>query len=103
MAKAKGMRGVQRGVNKANVSLQSIASVLDNQSQMLQQIQDNSAQVQDNKSGGGTAVLQSIQIARAQLQLQRDTNNHLKKIQEAANKQIEALQKNNKDWKSAKW
>ena len=101
MAKKGPMKGVQRGVAKANVSLQSIAAVLDQQTQMLQQIQDNSAQVQDDKSGGSSsAQLIAIQVARAQLQLAKESNNHLKAMHVAANKQIEALQKGNKDWKS---
>lgn len=93
------MRSVQRGVAKANVSLQSIASVLDQQSQQIQQIQQNSSDVQDDKSGGGSAQLIAIQVARAQLQLQKDSNDYLKKIQFASNRQVEALQKSSKDWK----
>lgn len=93
------MKGVQRGVNKANISLKSMAAVLDQQSQTLQQLTDNSAQVQDDKSGGGGASLIAIQVARAQLALQKESNDYLKKIQASQNKQIEALQKNNKDWK----
>jgi hypothetical protein len=100
MAKKGPMRTVQRGVAKANVSLQSIASVLDQQSQQIQQIQDNSAKVSDDKSGGSSsAQLIAIQVARAQLQLQKDSNDYLKKIQFASNKQVEALQKSSKDWK----
>jgi hypothetical protein len=100
MPKRKGpMKGVQRGVNKANVSLKSMAAVLDQQSQTLQQLTDNSAQVQDDKSGGGGATLIAIQVARAQLALQKESNDYLKKIQASQNKQIEALQKSNKDWK----
>lgn len=100
MAKKKGpLKGVQRGVNKANISLQSISSVLEQQTQTLQQITEASAQVQDDKSGGGSAQLIAIQIARAQLQLQQDANTYLKKIQAGQNKQIESLQKSNKDWK----
>ena len=51
--KAKGpMRSVQRSVGQANVSLKSIASVLDQQQDALKQIQENSAAVQDQKSVG---------------------------------------------------
>jgi hypothetical protein len=93
------MKSVQRGVAKANVSLQSIASVLDQQSQQIQQIQQNSSDVQDDKTGGGSAQLIAIQVARAQLQYQKESNDYLKKINMSSNKQIEALQKSNKDWK----
>ena len=95
----KGQRTIQRGVAKANVSLQSIASVLDQQSQQIQQIQDTSTQVQDSKGGGGSAQLIAIQVARAQLAYQKESNDYLKKINMTSNKQIEALQKSNKDWK----
>lgn len=95
----KAQRSIARNVNKANVSL---ATVLDQQqaiSQQIQTIQDTSAQVQDSKGGGGSAQLIAIQVARAQLQLQQDSNDYLKKLNLASNKQIEALQKSNKDWK----
>lgn len=97
----KGQRSIARQVSKANVSLQSIASVLDQQTQQIQQIQQTSAVVEDNKGGGSTsAQLVAIQVARAQLQYQKDSNNFLKSISMAQNKQIEVLQKGNKDWKS---
>ena len=100
MPKRKGpMRGVQRGVNKANTSLASIASVLDQQQQTLQTLTDSSTQVQDSKSGVGGASLIAVQIARAQLQLQKESNKFLKDIKDKQDKQIEALQKGNKDWK----
>jgi hypothetical protein len=101
MPKRKGpMRGVQRGVNKANTSLASIASVLDQQQQTLATLTDSSTQVQDSKSGGGgTATLVAIQIARAQLQLQKESNKYLKDLRDKQDKQVEALQKGNKDWK----
>ena len=99
MAKKGPMKGIQRGVAKANVSLKTIATVLDQQSQALQQIQTNSADVQDDKSSGGSAQLIAIQIARAQLAFQKESNDYLKKINMSSNKQIEALQKSNKDWK----
>lgn len=93
------MRGVQRGVNKANTSLASIASVLDQQQQTLATLTDSSAQVQDSKSGGGGGQLIAIQIARAQLQLQKESNKFLKDIKDRQDKQVDALQKSNKDWK----
>jgi hypothetical protein len=100
MPKRKGpMKGVQRGVAKANVSLKSMAAVLDQQSQTLQQIQDSSSQVQDDRNGGSSVQLIAIQIARAQLSYQKESNDYLKKMNMSANKQIEALQKSNKDWK----
>jgi hypothetical protein len=95
----KQQRSIARGVGKANVSLKSIASVLDQQSQQIQQIQDTSSQVSDDKGGGGSTQLIAIQIARAQLQFQKESNDYLKKINMSSNKQIEALQKSNKDWK----
>lgn len=93
------MKSVSRGVKKANVSLASIASVLESQQQTLQNITESSAQVQDNQSGGGGAQLIAIQIARAQLQYQKESNQFLKKIRDGQDKQIEGLQKGNKDWK----
>jgi hypothetical protein len=96
----KQQRSIARGVGRANVSL---ASVLDQQqaiSQQIQQIQDTSAQVQDSKSGGGGGgTLIAIQIARAQLQLQKESNKYLKDLRDKQDKQVEALQKGNKDWK----
>lgn len=95
----KQQRTVARGVNKANVSLKSIAGVLDQmQSTMVDQIQANSSEVRDN-AGGGSAQLIAIQVARAQLAYQKESNDYLKKINMTNNKQIEALQKSNKDWK----
>ncbi len=95
----KQQRSVARGVNKANVSLKSIAGVLDQmQSAQIEQIQSTSSEVRDN-AGGGSAQLIAIQVARAQLQYQKESNDYLKKINMTANKQIEALQKSNKDWK----
>jgi hypothetical protein len=95
----KQQRSMARGVNKANVSLKSIAGVLDQmQSTMVDQIQSNSSEVRDN-AGGGSAQLIAIQVARAQLQYQKESNDYLKKINMSSNKQIEALQKSNKDWK----
>jgi hypothetical protein len=100
MAKRKSpMKGIQRGVGRANTSLQSISAVLEQQSQTLQQLTDSSAEVADNKTGGGGVSLIAIQVARAQLALQKESNDYLKRIQASQNKQIEALQKNNKDWK----
>ena len=97
----KGQRSIARQVNKANVSL---ASVLDQQqalSQQIQTIQDTSAQVQDDKGGGSVAAqMAAVQLARAQLQYQKESNKYLKDISNKSNKQIEALQKGNKDWKS---
>ena len=93
------MKTANRGIAKANISLQSIASVLDQQSQQIQSIADNSNTVQDSKGGGGSAQLIAIQVARAQLQYQKESNDYLKKINVASNKQMEALQKSNKDWK----
>jgi hypothetical protein len=93
------MKSVQRGVRKANVSLASIASVLETQQQTLQNITESSAQVQDNQSGGGGAQLVAIQIARAQLQYQKESSQFLKRIKDGQDKQIDALQKGNKDWK----
>lgn len=93
------MRTVQRSVNKANTSLASIASVLDQQQQTLATLTDSSAQVQDSKSNGGGSQLIAIQIARAQLQLQKESNQFLKDIKDRQDKQVDALQKSNKDWK----
>lgn len=101
MAKGKGkgpMKSVARGMNRANNALGQITAVLDQQSQALQQIQAGSQAVEDNQSDA--KVLMSIKIQQAQLELQKDQAAFLKKISEGQNKQIEALQKGNKDWKS---
>lgn len=91
---------IQRSINKANVSLAGMATVLEQQTQTLQQLTQGSAEVQSDKNGGGSAQLIALQIARAQLALQKDSNEYLKKIQASQNKQVEQLQKGNKDWKS---
>ena len=44
------MKTANRGIAKANISLQSIASVLDQQSQQIQSIADNSNTVQDSNT-----------------------------------------------------
>lgn len=90
---------IQRSINKANVSLAGMATVLEQQTQTLQQLTQGSAEVQSDKNGGGSAQLIALQIARAQLALQKDSNEYLKKIQASQNKQVEQLQKGNKDWK----
>ncbi len=90
---------IAKGVKRANNSLGAITAVLDQQSQALQQIQ--SAGQSDNGSNQSDAkVLMSIKIQQAQLELQKDQAAFLKKISESQNKQIEALQKGNKDWKT---
>ena len=101
MAKKKGpMRSVQRGVNKANTSIKSIAAVLDQQSDLLQQLTTGSAAVDDDKrSGGGSQQLIALKIFQAQLDLQKDAADNLKRLVAGQNKQVEALQKGNKDWK----
>jgi hypothetical protein len=93
------MRKVAQGVGKANNALGQITAVLDQQSQALQQIQSGS-QAQQDSNQGDARVLMSIKIQQAQLELQKDQTAFLKKISDGQNKQIEALQKGNKDWKS---
>lgn len=92
------MKSVARGVKTANGSLSAITAVLDQQSQALQQIQ-GAAQGGDTSNQSDAKVLMSIKIQQAQLELQKDQAAFLKKISEGQNKQIEALQKGNKDWK----
>jgi hypothetical protein len=94
------MKSVARGVKTANGALGQITAVLDQQSQALQQIQAagaGGAAGGDNQSDA--KVLMSIKIQQAQLELQKDQAAFLKKISDGQNKQIEALQKGNKDWK----
>lgn len=93
------IKTIARGMGKANNALGQITAVLDQQSQALQQIQ--AAGSDDNRSNQSDAkVLMSIKIQQAQLELQKDQVAFLKKISDSQNKQIEALQKGNKDWKS---
>lgn len=99
--KAKGpMRSVQRGVGQANVSLKSIASVLDQQQDALKQIQENSAAVQDQKATGGASG--TINVLNDQLDQLQNANDSLKKIQAALQKSIpkdtSPLQKNQVDY-----
>jgi hypothetical protein len=101
MATKKGkspLRNVQRGVGNANSSLKSISTVLEQQSEALKQIQENSAVVQDSRSSGGQQLI-ALKIMQTQLELQKDANENLKKIVSNSNKQIDALAKSNKDWK----
>lgn len=85
--KAKGpLRSVQRSVGQANVSLKSIASVLDQQQDALKQIQENSAAVQDQKSVGST--IQTTGILNEQLTQLQKVNDSLKNIQIAIVKAI---------------
>lgn len=100
MAKKGPMKGMQRGIGKANTSLQSISSVLEQQSETLKQLTDNSAAVQDEQTGGGSSQLIALKILQAQIELQKDANASLKRLVDGQNKQIDALQKGNKDWKT---
>lgn len=92
------IKKVAQGVGRANNALGQITAVLDQQSQALQQIQAGS-QMQADSNQSDAKVLMSIKIQQAQLELQKDQAAFLKKISEGQNKQIEALQKGNKDWK----
>ena len=93
------MRKVAQGMGKANNALGQITAVLDQQSQQLAQIQSGS-QAQQDSNQSDAKVLMSIKIQQAQLELQKDQTAFLKKISDGQSKQIEALQKGNKDWKS---
>jgi hypothetical protein len=86
-------------MGKANNALGQITAVLDQQSQALQQIQA-SGQNDLASNQSDAKALMSIKIQQAQLELQKDQAAFLKKISESQNKQIEALQKGNKDWKT---
>lgn len=100
MAKKGPMKGMQRGIGKANTSLQSIASVLEQQSDTLKQLTENSAAVQDEQTGGGSSQLIALKILQAQIELQKDANASLKKLVDGQNKQVDAIVKGNKDWKT---
>lgn len=93
------IKTLARGMGKANNTLGQITAVLDQQSQALQQIQ-SSGQSDAGSNQGDAKVLMSIKIQQAQLELQKDQAAFLKKIADGQNKQIEALQKGNKDWKT---
>lgn len=92
------LRSVQRGVGSANVSLKSISAVLEQQSDTLKQLTENSSVVQENR-GNGQSQLVALKILQTQLELQRDANESLKKLVTASNKQIDSIVKGNKDWK----
>lgn len=100
MAKKGPMKGMQRGIGKANTSLQSISSVLEQQSETLKQLTVNSAAVQDEQTGGGSSQLIALKILQAQIELQKDANASLKRLVDGQNKQVDAIQKGNKDWKT---
>ena len=93
------IKTIARGMGKANNALGQITAVLDQQSQALQQIQA-SGQGDSDSNQSDAKVLMSIKIQQAQLELQKDQAAFLKKIADGQNKQIEALQKGNKDWKT---
>lgn len=94
------IRSVQRGVSKANSSISSMQAVLDQQTNLLNQLTQSSAAVDDDKrTGSGGQQLIALKILQAQLDLQKDANANLQKIVTGQNKQVEALQKGNKDWK----
>jgi hypothetical protein len=93
------IKTIARGMGKANNALGQITAVLDQQSQALQQIQA-SGQNDSASNQSDAKVLMSIKIQQAQLELQKDQAAFLKKIADGQSKQIEALQKGNKDWKT---
>jgi hypothetical protein len=93
------MKAVASGVSRANNGIGGLASILDQQTQILQQLVSSSVEVDDEKSGGGTQQLIALKIQQAQLELQKDANASLKALQVRADKQVEALSKGNKDWK----
>lgn len=93
------IKTIARGMGKANNALGQITAVLDQQSQALQQIQA-SGQNDNGSNQSDAKVLMSIKIQQAQLELQKDQVAFLKKISDSQNKQIESLQKGNKDWKT---
>ena len=93
-------KGIQRGVNKANVGIGNITAILDQQTEAINKLTQDSAAVEDSKSGGASnQQLIALKIFQAQLDLQKDANESLKRIVAGQNKQVEALQKGNKDWK----
>jgi hypothetical protein len=93
------IKTIARGMGKANNALGQITAVLDQQSQALQQIQA-SGQNDAGSNQSDAKTLMSLKIQQAQLELQKDQAAFLKKIADGQNKQIEALQKGNKDWKT---
>lgn len=101
MAKSRNpSKGIQRGVRNVNATLTSLQSVLVEQSEQLQKITESSAVVQDEKTGNGPSQLIALQIAKAQLDLQKESNAYLRKLNEGQNKQILKLEDGFKDWKT---
>lgn len=91
-------KGIQRGVNKANVGIGNITAILDQQTEAINKLTQDSATVEEGKSGGGQQLI-ALKILQAQIDLQKDANESLKRLVAGQNKQVDALQKNNKDWK----
>lgn len=118
------MKSVQRGMGNANASLKSITAVLDQQSDALKQIQDNSVAVQSNQGAAQVSanadalnsisdaqrdqlvILKKIQatitktIPKPDSPLAKDTNDYLKKLLQNSTKQIDLMAKGNKDWRT---
>lgn len=99
--RGKQQKSMARGINKANVSLQSIASVLDQQTQQINQLNSASATVADDKGGGSVAAqMAALAVAKMQLDAQKEASASLKKISASQEKQIQAMVKANQNWKS---
>ena len=98
--RGKQQKSMARGINKANVSLQSIASVLDQQTQQINQLNSASATVADDKGGGSVAAqMAALAVAKMQLDAQKEASASLKKISASQEKQIQAMMKANQNWK----
>jgi len=93
-------KGMGRTLQKQGNSLAVLTQTQSDIADQLQKLTDASTVVQDNQGGGGQAQLLALQIQKAQLDLQKDQNATLKKLQEGQNKQIGLIAKTNKDWKS---
>ncbi len=94
-------KGMGRTLQKQGNTLAVLTQTQSDIADQLQKLTDASAVVQDNQGGGGSqAQLLALQIQKAQLDLQKDQNATLKKLQEGQNKQIAQIAKSNKDWKT---
>ncbi len=94
-------KGMGRTLQKQGNTLSVLTQTQQDIADQLQKLTDASAVVQDNQGNGANqAQLLALQIQKAQLDVQKEQNAALKKLQEGQNKQIQQLVKSNKDWKT---
>ena len=94
-------KGMGRTLQKQGNTLSVLTQTQQDIADQLQKLTDASAVVQDNQGNGANqAQLLALQIQKAQLDVQKEQNAALKKLQEGQNKQIQQIVKSSKDWKT---